>query len=177
MHSAYSATQGRHFMDPVTGAAAPITGATVALRDASGREVVWRWTRARGADIRIARTRVGGRAVAGRPDATGGRPAGGRRLYGEDGRGQQFERRTDATGFGDTRRAVGAGHLFYFSRRGHVSLTYRREDGIPRVPLGVVFAGLAGATTFNLRLDFGLFRPLVSRPLTLHMASGFPLRL
>ena len=48
MHSVYSATRGRHFVDPGTGAAAPITGATVALRDASGREVVWRWTRARG---------------------------------------------------------------------------------------------------------------------------------
>ena len=35
------------------------------------------------------------------------------------------------------------------------------------------------AKTFNLylRLDSERFRPMVSRPLALHMASGFPLRL
>ena len=30
------------------------------------------------------------------------------------------------------------------------------------------------AKTFNLRLDSARFRPMVSRPLTLHMAAGFP---
>ena len=106
-------------MDPVTGAAAPITGATVALRDASGREVVWRWTRARGQAYELpeqgwadepwrgGRTQRGGA----RREAAGST---GRTAVGSN---SNVERRTDATGFGDTRRAVGAGHLFYFSRR------------------------------------------------------------
>ena len=75
------------------------------------REVVLAVDASTRAGIRIARTRVGGRAVAGRPDATGGNQREAANSTGGTAV-QQFERRTDATGFGDTRRAVGTGHLF-----------------------------------------------------------------
>ena len=106
MHSVYSAARGRHFVDPREDDTSRIHARTTlrGSRDGCGSAEngrnggTTRRVRTRGglavdastrAGIRIARTRVGGRAVAGRPDATGGRPAGGRRLYGKDGRGQQ----------------------------------------------------------------------------------------
>ena len=88
----------------------------------------------------------------------------------------------DATGFGDTRRAVGAGHLLFFTdtrERGSMAERGSKMMATARygsTPLGSRRA-LAGATTFNLRLipaECSWLR--AAFPPILHTASGFSLR-